>query len=76
MTQLGVRVPREPPRLEGRSPQDYAQELQEYLRDLGSLASVLNTLLSTLDIEAGGGTVEVSGLGSGGIGDVFLLMGA
>ena len=76
MTTLGVRVPREPPRIEGRSPQDYAQEMQEYLRDLGSLASVLNTLLSTLEIEAGGGTVEVSGLSGGGVADVFLLMGA
>ena len=76
MTMLGVRAPHDVPRIVGRPPVDYAQELQDYLRQMGSLSAVVNTLISTLDIEAGGGTVEVTGASSGGIADVFLLMGA
>ncbi len=76
MTLLGVRAPHSTPRLVGRSPVDYAQELQDYLAELNSLASVTNTLISTLDIEAGGAGTTVTGLGGSGIADVFLLMGA
>ncbi len=76
MTQLGPRIPHGSVRLVGRNPVDYAQELQDYLGEMGSLAAVVNTLLSTLDIEVGGGEVTVSGGGDGGMADIFLLMGA
>lgn len=77
MTALGVRAPHSAPRLVGRGSDDYAQELQDFLSDLDSLASVVNTLISTLDIDTGGSSgTTVSGLGGGGIADVFLLMGA
>lgn len=48
MTTLGVRAPHPHPRLVGRAPVDYAQELQDYLAELGSLASVTNTVIQTL----------------------------
>ena len=54
---------------------DYAQELQDQLAEVNSLASVVNTFLSTLDLEVGGGEVTVSGAGSG-FARVFLFMGA
>lgn len=48
MTTYGQRIPHGSVRLVGRDPVDYAQELQDYLGEMSSLASVVNTVISVL----------------------------
>ena len=51
MSVLGQRVPHGKPRIVGRSPADYAQELEECLGDVVALAAVVNTIVTILPPE-------------------------
>lgn len=74
MTTLGARVLDSPPQIVGRVPNDYAEELQRFLDQLGDFSDVVNTFLDEVSITEGGGTVTVELPGSGHA-RTFMLMG-
>lgn len=76
MTTYGPRVLPDSPRLVGRSFNDSAQEIQEFLELLKNLSDVTNIIISQMTVQEGGGTVTVTLPGGNGKSMAYFLSGA